>query len=213
MKINAVISRKPEKKFIFNNELKKTDKTLIIISITISIGIAFGNLVYIVSSDLLENSLIKHFIKFSTDINGKSLIEIFSGFLIYNLIFALCLILSGTSSIGEVIVYIFLLIKSTGIGAISAFLFSNFKTKGLGYFYLSFFPGKVVLIFGLLFLSQSCIQSSKIIKNSLNINNKEKIDKRLFYIRFLISTIIFAVSAFIDTINLKLYQNFFNLPF
>ena len=213
MKINATITKKPFMNFKTERKINTFDASLITITIVLAAGIIAGIIIFIFSKSIFIKELLDYFIKFSNDLNGKNFIESVSGFMLNNILFALCLIFAGTSSLGELVIYPVIFFKSSGLGAIAAYLIKNYRTSGMGYYFLGILPGKIIFIFGLLFLSQSAIQSSRRIKNSLNFSNKEEINMRLYYARAVMSILIFIASSVIDTTTIKMFDNFFNLPF
>lgn len=216
MKINAVITKKPSfqkpvSKLITKPNLTDSfNKSLIAITAVIGFGVVFGGLLFMFDRQLFLNELWNHYVSFKTDVEAKSFVETFSGFLLSELLFYAILSILGTSAVGSFLIYPLIFLKGAGIGALASFFVQSFSLDGVGYYFLSVFPGKTVFMLALLILSQNCIQTSGRIRKSLK-NGSEVVDLKLYALRTAIAVVIFALGSLIDSATIRAFSSMFNL--
>lgn len=199
MKISAVFLKKPKRKKLRINA-SETDKSLLIIFLTILLSIICGAMAYIFNRDAFGGELWNAFVSYLTNRGGKTFAELFSGLYIINLFTLILLSIFGTSSFGLIPTLTTVIARTLGIGTIGAYLFMCYSFTGLKYYYMVILPGKVLMLFGLLLAAQNSIQTSRRINQALDGKTGENVDKRMYTIRSLVCAIIFAVSALIDTL-------------
>ena len=217
MKINAVITKKPNlkkpvPKLITKSDIKDTfNKSLIIIAVVIAFGIVAGGLLFAFNRQLFLNELWKHYVSFRTDVEAKSFIETFSGFALNELLFCAVLSILGTSAVGTFFVYPLIFLKGMGIGALASFFVKSFALDGIGYYFLTVFPGKTVFILALLILSQNCIQTSGRIRKSLRNSVSNDVDLKLYALRTVIAALVFITGSLIDAATIRGFSTMFSL--
>ncbi len=203
MKINAVITKKPQIK-MHGNRIKNADKALVAIEAVMLLAILCGGLLYRFKSDIFKTPLFESFVAFSTDLSGKSFFEAFSGFFITDLSVLLILSILGTSAFGRIPILITAFFRMSGIGSLGAYFFDSFAFSGIKYFLLVILPGKTFMFFAMLIIIQNCFQTAQKMRLAANIEITEKVDFKLYLLRNTIAAALLAVSALIDTALLKL---------
>ena len=203
MKINAVISKS-------SVNVDSTYKSAIISAITIAVGIIFGAIICILSKDNLNLSLIEYFINFSTDFSNKNKPEILSGIILSHIPYFIMMIIFGTSVVGTPAVILLTNIKSMGIGLLTTYIYSSFSLKGIEYCLLVMFPGKFVLIFAMILLTQNCFVTSNDIRQRLTNKEGRVVSLEKFAIRSILIFGLIILSALIDFFAIISFSSLFN---
>ena len=203
MKINAVISKS-------SVNVDSTYKSAIISAITIAVGIIFGAIICILSKDNLNLSLIEYFINFSTDFSNKNKPEILSGIILSHIPYFIMMIIFGTSVVGTPAVILLTNIKSMGIGLLTTYIYSSFSLKGIEYCLLVMFPGKFVLIFAMILLTQSCFVTSNDVRHCLTNKEGRVVSLEKFAIRSILIFGLIILSALIDFLAIISFSSLFN---
>ena len=203
MKINAVISKS-------SVNVDSTYKSAIISAITIAVGIIFGAIICILSKDNLNLSLIEYFINFSTDFSNKNKPEILSGIILSHIPYFIMMIIFGTSVVGTPAVILLTNIKSMGIGLLTTYIYSSFSLKGIEYCLLVMFPGKFVLIFAMILLTQSCFVTSNDIRQRLTNKEGRVVSLEKFAVRSILIFGLIILSALIDFFAIISFSSLFN---
>ena len=203
MKINAVISKS-------SVNLDSTYKSAIISAITIAVSIIIGAVIYILSKDNFDSSLVEYFINFSTDFSNKNKPEILSGIILSHIPYFIMMIIFGTSVFGTPAVIFLTSIKSMGIGLLTTYIYSSFSLKGIEYCLLVMFPGKSVLLFAMILLTQSCFVTSNDIRHSLKNKEGRVVPFDKFAIRSILIFCLILLSAIIDFLAIISFSSLFN---
>ena len=203
MKINAVISKS-------SVNVDSTYKSAIISAITIAVGIIFGAIICILSKDNLNSSLVEYFINFSTDFSNKNKPEILSGIILSHIPYFIMMIIFGTSVVGTPAVILLTNIKSMGIGLLTTYIYSSFSLKGIEYCLLVMFPGKFILIFAMILLTQSCFVTSNDIIQRLKNKEGRVVSLEKFAVRSILIFGLIILSALIDFLANISFSSLFN---
>lgn len=209
MKINAVFLKKSGAKRT-GFTAGDTEKSLFLIFAVMLLSVLLGSLAYTLNRNAFGGEIWNCFVSLLTNANGKSFIEIFSGFYIIDLFVLLLLTVFGTASFGAFPTVITVIFRTSGIGTIGAYLFSNYSFDGLKYYLLLILPGKVILFFGLLLAAQNSLRTSKKTKQIIDGKTGETIDRKLFFLRNAVCGAIFALSALVDTFLMYFLSGKFN---
>lgn len=209
MKINAVFLKKSGVRRT-GFHVGDAERSLLLIFAVILLSVIFGALAYTVNRNAFGGEIWNCFVSLLTNANGKSFIEIFSGFYIIDLFVLLLLTVFGSSSFGFLPTIITVAFRSVGIGTIGAYLFANYSFVGLKYYLLVIMPGKIVLFFGLLLAAQNCLRTSKKTKQIIDGKTGETIDRKLFFFRNAVCGAFFALSALTDTCLMYFLSGKFN---
>lgn len=209
MKINAVFLKKSGvRRTGFHTD--DAEKSLILIFAIMMVSVIFGALAYTLNRNAFGGEIWNCFVSLLTNTNGKTLIEIFSGFYIIDLFVLFLLTVFATASFGSFPAIITVFFRTVGIGTIGAYLFANYSFTGLKYYLLIILPGKVILFFGLLLAAQNCLRTSKKTKQIIDGKTVETIDRKLFFFRNAVCGAIFALSALTDTCLMYFLSGKFN---
>ena len=159
MKFNSyVLSLK--KNNILNN------KYLMLSFISVFTGLILGVIAYAVSGNSELKDIVELFVKFNTDLSDKSKTELFCGTVLSGLPYYFVMFIVGGSIYGGLLCEIITSLKAMGITVVTSFLYANMGLKGLEYALLVFFPGKIILIFSLLFTTATSLEMSQCLINS-----------------------------------------------
>ena len=201
MKINAVIS-KPALK------VNSADKTAIISAVIIAVGIIAGTVVFIFSKDTAVDSLCDYFLAFTSDFTNKNKPEIISGLILSNIPYFIMMLILGTSVIGVPGIAVLTFAKSMGIGLLVTYIYDSFALKGIEYCLLVLLPGKILLVFAMILLTQSCYVTSGNIRTSLyDKETAEPLHK--FAVRSLVILLLFLASSVVDYFTLTGFSSLF----
>lgn len=203
MKVSAVIS-KP------NLQLKSSDKSAILSGVAIAVGILVGSVLYVLNKDALAKDLIDYFISFSLNFANKNKPEIISGLIMQNLVYFIAMLILGTSFIGTPAVYAISAIKSAGLGLLATYIYDSFALKGIEYCLLVLFPGKFILIFAMILLTQNCGHTSSEVLTSIKHMESRGVDFRKFTARSLLILIILFLSSVVDFFTLISFSQLFD---
>ena len=202
MKINAVISKPTVK-------IKYADKSAILTTVIILLGIIIGSIIFILTSDSITNSLFEYFLNFSMDFSNKNKPEIFSGIILSHIPYYIMMLILSTSVIGTPGVITLTFIKSMGLGLITSYIYSEFALKGIEYCLLILFPGKFILIFAMILLTQNCYLSSKTIQESINKEGRI-VPLKNFTLRSLFIFLLIIISSVVDFLTLISFSSLSN---
>lgn len=207
MKINAVLTAK-------NN---KTDKKMSNIadflsaSITIILGILSGCTISVFGTDALSIDFTDKFISFYSTFNTKSVTDIFLASFTENVIFLLMVAITGTCVFGYIPIIVITFFKMLGLGCFTGYIFNIYSLKGLEFYLLTQFPGKVFLIFSVIFITKNALTSSKKIKENLLQNERaNEYEKELFFRQIIVSTFVLILSSLTDSVLIKSFSPLFN---
>ena len=204
MKINAVIS-KPSVK------LNSADKTAIISAVVIAVSIIIGAVLYSIAKSDVTDTLCEYFLKFMTDFSNKNKPEIISGLIFTNIPYLFMMLIFGTSLIGTPAVFTLTAIKSIGMGLLTTFIYDTYSLEGIEYCLLVFFPGKFILVFAMILLTQNCcINSLSIIYAVKGIEGRVvqlQFDK--FILRSVFIIILFVLASIVDFLMLNFFSSLF----
>lgn len=203
MKINAVIS-KPSVR------LNSADKTAIVSASSIALGIIVGAIIYSLSKNTVVNDICDYFLSFATDFTNKNKPEILSGIIISYVPYIIAMLILGTSIIGAVGTIALSTVKSMGIGLLFTYIYDAFSLKGIEYCLLVLLPGKFILIFAMILLTQSCCLNSLIIRKSLSNSENRAVPLQKYFLRSLVITFLFILSSLTDFLMLTGFSALFD---
>lgn len=207
MKINAVILRNRNSENIFGSG----NIRIYISFFVIAAGLVSGSLIYLFTSETLGGSIWNIFVGFFTDFSSKSNPEIISGLILSELPYFIVMFVLGFSVIGYPLVLILSFIKSMGPTFLFAYLYSSFGLKGAEYVFLVHSIGKIVMLLGVMMMTQSCFTMSMTLKNQLTDNNKDcKNELKKYIIRSLVIFGIFLLSSLINFLTITSFSSLFS---
>lgn len=200
MKINS-ITLSLKKPFLLK------DKTLLFSFAALLIGLISGVISYYFTANETYNALLELFVSFNTVFSKKTIMEIFSGIVLSGLPYFTVMFILGGSIFGKLFCLPISAVKAMGIGTLTSYFYCTLGLKGLEYCLLVFFPGKCILLFGMLLLTKNCIEmSSEIIYNEKS-SIAQKI--KLYCIKGSLLFVIFIFSWFIDFLTVNIFSDLF----
>ena len=202
MKINAVIS-KPSVK------LNSADKTAIISAIVIAAGIIIGAIVYSIAKSDVTDTLCEYFLKFTTDFSNKNKPEIISGLTLTHLPYLFMMFIFGTSLIGTPAVFTLTAMKSIGLGLLTTFIYDTYSLEGIEYCLLVLFPGKFILIFAIILLTQNCCINSLGIKYTVKGIEGRVVQFDKYILRSVFIVILFVLASIVDFLMINFFSSLF----
>ena len=202
MKINAVIS-KPSLNVDYAN------KTAIISAGIIVLGIISGTIIFILSDKTIGNELFDYFISYTTDFSNKNKPEVFSGLILSNIPYFIVTVILGVSIVGVYFVPLITFIKSVGIGMLITYIYQAFSLKGIEYCLLILFPGKFILIFAMILLTQNSLITSNNIRLSVNASKDRAVDINKYMLRTVFIVFIIMLSATVDFVTVISFSSLF----
>ena len=183
------------------------NKNLIAAFFSVFSGLILGVVAFITISETESIDLLNLLVKFNTDFSDKSKLELFCGIALSGLPYYFAMLIVGGSIFGRLLCEIFTSVKAMGISIVASFLYANMGLKGLEYALLVFFPGKVILIFALLFITATSIEMSK------SITVKDKTDLSLaikgYIIKYAVILLLFILSWGIDFLCNIIFSDLF----
>ena len=185
------------------------DKGLLAAFISSLTGIISGTLIYTFFL-INENPIFDVFHSFYTDFKDKTDIEAFSGIVVVILLYFFVLFISGSSFMGKYLCVSATFFKAVGIGALISFLYSEYGLKGLEYVLLVFFPGKCILLFAAILMTKNSFDMSNTVKNGMSEKGSIASFVKMYYVKSLLSLIIFIVSATADFLLIKIFSDLFD---
>ncbi len=203
MKVSAVI-HKPS----FSSD--NTKKSALISTIILVAGIISGTVVYMLSKDSVENELRELFLSFFTELSNKNKPEIISGLVMQNLGYFFLMLIFAVCAFGTPAVYFLSFAKALGLGMLTTYIYDAFALKGIEYCLLVFFPGKILLIFAMVLLTQNCYVMSLDINRSLRNKSDGVVEFKNFSLRALLILIIIFLSSFVDFLTVISFSSLFN---
>lgn len=183
------------------------DHRLLFSFLSIASGLVFGVVVYIVSSALIENELYNLFIDFNILFSGKTYLEIFSGFTLSGLIYFFSMFIVGGSIFGKLLCSIITFVKAMGISLVTSYLYCNFGLKGFEYALLVFFPGKVALLFAMLFMTKICFECSALLTSGNELNS---VKIKNYCLKTIVVFIFLLVSWTVDLLCIVVFSGLFD---
>lgn len=196
-------------KIISIKSLNIKDKNLIWSFAVILLGIIFGIFLYICSKTFLDVKLNDLFINFSENIAINNFLEKLHIIILGNIILFLCLIICGGSLFGRWLCPLLIIFKVSGISIIICHLYSTYGLTGLEYVLLVFFPGKILLIYALLFMCKSSISMSEKIRQTANNNYTREI--KTYYLKCIYTLLLVLLSSLTDCICINLFSGILSI--
>ena len=186
------------------------NKSAIISAGAIALGIVLGSILYSAGKVAEDSTLIDYFISFAMDFSNKNKPEILSGIILSHIPYFIMMLIFGTSVIGTPAVVLLTCIKSMGLGLLTTYIYSAFSLKGIEYCLLVLFPGKFILIFAMILLTQSCLVNSESIRNSLKNKEGRVVSYDKFALRSLLILILIILSALTDFVTIISFSQLFD---
>ena len=203
MKINAVIS-KPSIKFDLS------DKLAMFSAVIIAVGIVTGAMIYSVAKSEIVNLLCEYFTSFVTDFANKNKPEIISGLILSNIPYFIMMLIFGTNVAGTPGVIALTYAKSMGIGLLYTYIYEAYALKGIEFCLLVLLPGKFVLIFAIILLTQNCMLTSNNLRKNLKCEESRVVPLHKFALRSMIIAVIFILSSVVDYFTLTGFSALFD---
>lgn len=207
MKISATFSRPKLKDFSFKGVFPQG---LGISAVIFALGIVASSVVFILNKEFISEKIGTYFNYFNLSVSSKSFIEIFCSSILVLLPIYVLLVIFGTSVYGSFAGLFILFFLSFGLGTAVSFLFFEYKLKGIEYFLLVFFTSKLILIFDLLFISQSCVSSSQKIKKLAEREQSDSFDFKLYRKKCLFAFALLVISCLTETVCIKIFSSLFD---
>ena len=190
--------------------IDSSKKSAFISASVIAVGIIAGTCIFVFSKESISNSLFDYFVNFSTDFSNKNKPEILSGIILSHISYFVMMLIFGTSVVGTHAVIILTCVKSMGIGVLTTYIYSAFSLKGIEYCLLVLFPGKSILIFAMILLTQSCYVASNNIRESIKIREGRVVSFDKFVLRALFIFFLIMISSVIDFITIISFSSLFD---
>lgn len=203
MKVSATIN----KPFYFKDNTKISANISAFILIA---GIISGTFIYIISRNNIANELFEYFISFSMYFSNKNNIEILSGLIMQNITYYIFMLVFATCVFGTSAVFFISFVKAMGLGMLTTHIYNEFALKGIEYCLLVFFPGKLLLIFAMVLLTQNCYLTSLDINKKVRYNNDRVVELRKFGLRALLILIIILISSLVDFLTVTSFSSLFD---
>ena len=202
MKVNAVIN-KPSLK------LNNTNKSAVLSFLVIFIGVVSGAILYNFTDESLINELTALFIGNTTDLLNNNKPELFYGLIVDSLIYFALMLIFAMCVYGTPAVFIISFAKAMGLSFLTTDIYGSFGLEGIEYCLLILFPGKFVLIFAMILLTQNCFINSNNITKSINSDNNRVVDLKKYAIRTVVISGLIVVSAIIDFVTMISFSSLF----
>ncbi len=187
-----------------------TKKSAIISSAVLASGIVTGSLIYIVSKTQVSTELWELFTSFCMDFSNKNKPEIISGLVMQNLAYYSLMLIFAVSAFGTPAVFFLSFIKTLGLGMLTTYIYDTFALKGIEYCLLVLLPGKIILLFAMVLLTQNCYIMSLDIYRSLRNKSDRAVEFKKFSLRALLILILILVSSLIDFILVISFSSLFD---
>lgn len=188
-------------------------KIKIILLILSVIGMISGAItVPTLNIDLLNNLDFIFLTDFSERIQQTNLQVFISSFSVLS-IFALLVELSAFSCWGVLVIPLITTFRNVGLGITAGYLYLIYGLKGIAFYILILLPGVFISSLGLISFSSEAINfSSKILKNILPKENKEKLwDSLKYHLKKVgYSLMILCISSLTDVCSMMMFSRFFN---
>ena len=203
MKVHATISKT-------NIKLDGTGKTSIISAVVIFTGIITGIVIYSFADEALKESIGNRFIIFASDFADKNKPEIFSGLICQNIFYCVLMLVFAFCIYGTPAVFFLSFIKAVGLGVLTTYIYDTYVLKGIEYCLLIIFPGKFILIFSMILLTQNCYINSNSLTSFLTKRTDEGVNLKKYILRTVVISLLMAISVTVDFITLISFSSLFD---
>lgn len=177
---------------------KSTHKRALVLSfISVLIGIIIGSVLYNLPDFFIKDEAFSLFVDFNTDITDKTNVEVFSGIAISCLLYFFIMFTFGGNIFGKELTLLTTALKASGLGVLVSFLYDRYGAEGFEYTLLVLIPGKSILFFSMLFLSECCFEASTKLRCGINNNDVKRLIK-MFGVKSFISLGVMLISWVID---------------
>lgn len=204
MKVNAFYNKTNQ------NKRFKIDNKILLVSLTMILAIVIGSIISIRYRNFFCNEINNKFISFYTDNTDQSFFQNFLSIIYENFVFVFLCLLSGTSIIGFIPVALLVFFKTIGLSVLTSYIFYSYLLKGLEFYFLIIYPGKILLIFTILFVASSSLRLTENIYKVVDKNENADINKAIILKQMLLSILLVLISALIDTILFESFSVLFN---
>ncbi len=203
MKVSAVIATK-------KLNLKPQNTSVMISFLPIAIGLVTGSVIYILCQEYLTGKLWDYFIGFTTEFSSKNTPEIISGLIVSNLPYIMLMFFFGTGAFGAPIVLILSFIKSAGLSLTATYIYAAYALEGIEYCLLVFFPGKVLLLFSMLLLTQNSFTTSLDVGRVIKGTAESEVRLDRYILRSALILAIFILSSLVDFLMIISFSSLFS---
>lgn len=202
MKVSAVINKQ---KFKFSN----TNKSAVISALVIFIGIVSGIVLYKATQTYFEDELSVRFTQYLNEFANKNNPELFSGLLLKDVLYFVLMVIFSLCIYGSGAVFIISCLKSMGLGLLTMYIYDAFALKGVEYCLMVFFPGKFIMIFAMILLTQNCYLNSNSIVKTVKNSGDGVVDLKKFCLRTLVIFLLIIISDIVDYLTVICFSSLF----
>lgn len=181
----------------------------IISCIPIGTGLLLGCLFCFLFENQITEKLITAFVEFATNHSNKSGLEIFSGIVLSIIPYFLIMYFLGTSARGTSAIFLMTFLKALGLSIVTTYIYFTYELKGIEYCLLVFFPGKILLLFSMLLLTENCYVTSKQIQRTVKNKNESKVDLIKYDFRNVFIAVIMLLSCLVEFVLIKAFSTLF----
>lgn len=181
----------------------------IISCIPIGTGLLLGCLFCFLFENQITEKLITAFVEFATNHSNKSGLEIFSGIVLSIIPYFLIMYFLGTSARGTSAIFLMTFLKALGLSIVTTYIYFTYELKGIEYCLLVFFPGKILLLFSMLLLTENCYVTSKKIQRTVKNKNESKVDLIKYDFRNVFIAVIMLLSCLVEFVLIKAFSTLF----
>ncbi len=191
------------------NLLSSGRVSTVISCVPIGAGLLMGCLFCFLFEKHLNEKLFSVFIDFTTNFTNKSSIEIISGIILSIIPYFIIMYFLGTSARGTSAIFLLTFLKSLGLSIVTTYIYFTYELKGIEYCLLVFFPGKILLLFSMLLLTENCFITSKHIQKTIKNKNESKVDLSKYDFRNVFIAIIMLLSCVVEFVLIKAFSTLF----
>lgn len=185
------------------------DRGLLFSFLSVLSGLLSGAITANYPESSLKEKILTLFVSFNTDLADKTKAEYFCGILLSTLLYFFILFACGSNTFGKIPALLVTFFKATGITAVIAFLYAQYGLKGLEYCLLVYIPGKILLIFAMLFFTKACFDFSCVLSAGFTVTAEAKTLRRVFLLKAAVSLLILVLSAATDFLSCILFASLF----
>ncbi len=203
MKVSAVIA--PNKL-----NFKQQNTSVLLSFLPIALGLITGSVIYMLCEDYLTGKLWDYFIGFTAEFSHKNGPEIISGLIVSNISYITLMFFFGTGAFGAPIVLMLSFIKSAGLSLTATYIYATYALEGIEYCLLVFFPGKVLMLFSMLLITQSSFATSREVGRIIKGTAESEVRLDRYILRSSLILAIFVLSSLVDFLMIISFSSLFS---
>lgn len=171
-------------------------------------GILFGIVVYIFNENDLKHKINDILSAHYHEFTDSTTIKAFITFSTSGILFFIIMLIGGSGIFGRISTTVLIIYKTAGLSAFITHMYSSYGIDGLKYILLVFFPGKVILMFSLIYIADSCYKITEYLNNNSKLSfHNLKTSKKIYCFNFLLALAVIATSWLIDSICTNLFSD------